>query len=64
MKSIIKKSIPVLLLVILLTANNLFALSPKPKPESIPELCRVLKVIDGDTIDILYHGKKERIRLY
>jgi len=24
---------------------------------------KVLRVIDGDTIDILYHGKKERIRM-
>jgi len=63
MKFIIKKSIPVLLLVIVLTASNLFALAPKPKIEPLPELCRVLKVVDGDTIDILYHGKKERIRL-
>jgi len=63
MKHIIKKSISIFLLVILFTATNLLALSPKPKTESSPELCRVLKIIDGDTIDILYHGQKERIRL-
>jgi len=44
-------------------ASNLFSLAPKPKTKSLPELHRVLKIIDSDTIDILYHGKKERIRL-
>ena len=59
----IKKYIPIILLIIIFTATNLLALSPKPKTNSISEHYRVLKVVDGDTIDILYHGKKERIRL-
>lgn len=62
MKHTIEKSIPVFLLTILLTASNLFALSPKPK-KPLPELHTVLRIIEGDTIDILYYGKKERIRL-
>jgi len=37
----------------------LFALSPKPRTESLPELYRVLKFIEGDTIDALYHEKNE-----
>ena len=63
MKHPIKKGIPLALLAILFTATNLLALAPKPKPESLPEQHLVLKVIDGDTIDILYHGKRKRIRL-
>ena len=58
-----KKPITIAVLVILFSASNLLALAPKPKPESPPELYRVLKAIDSDTIDILYHSKKERIRL-
>ena len=63
MKPITEKFITIALLLILSTANNIFALAPKPKTESLPALYRVLKINDGDTIDILYHGKKKRIRL-
>ena len=58
----IKKAIFIILLILSIT-SNLFALAPKPKAEFLPELHRILKVIDGDTIDVLYNGKKERIRL-
>ena len=58
MNHTIKKSITIAFLVIFFSATNLLALAPKPKPESLPELYQVLKIIDGDTIDILYHGKK------
>jgi len=30
---------------------------------SLAGQCQVLKVVDGDTIDVLYMGKKERIRM-
>ena len=63
MKHTTEKITAITLLLILFTASNLFALAPKPKPESLPELYRVLKVINGDIIDILFHRKKERIRL-
>ncbi len=58
MNHTIEKFISIALLAIFLTASNLFALSPNPKTDPLPELCRVLKVIDGDTIDVLSHGQK------
>ena len=63
MNRTIKKSITIALFIISFTSNNLLALSPKPKTGTLPKLYRVLKIIDGDTIDVLYHGKKERNRL-
>ncbi len=61
-KGVIKVKILKRVLFILFISTIFFAASSKPK-STLQKFFIVLRIVDGDTIVVSYHGKKEHVRL-